>query len=327
MKKIGLIDVDGHAKKKKWGATVYPNLALMKISAWHKSQGDTVEWYSEFTHYDVVYMSKIFNFTPDFPHIVRNADLVICGGTGYTIDRELTYDLPDMMPLTKVVKALPYEIDHHRPDYSIYPALPADTAYGFLTRGCPNKCAWCVVPRKEGGIGPYMDVEEIAEPGRNKLILMDNNFLAAGSYALQQLHKIIDHDYRVDFNQAIDARLVDETNAPLLAKVHWLYRRIRFGCDTPQQIAECERAMQLIDAHGYRGEYFLYCMINANFRESYTRIHYWWEMNQRARESHSGKRIYPYAQPFRDPAPNKITPPHSAMAEGFGRVVQQEDVL
>lgn len=142
--KIGLVDVDGHAKKKKWGATIYPNLALCKIARYHRQQGDTVEWASPFFHYDVVYMSKVFNFSPDDLYIY-DADKIIRGGTGY----DITSQLPDA-------------IDRLQPDYSIYPAVPKDTAYGFLTRGCPNKCPWCVVPRKEGLIRPYMDADEIA---------------------------------------------------------------------------------------------------------------------------------------------------------------------
>ena len=133
--KIGLIDIDGHAKKKKWGATIYPNLALCKISAWHKKQGDEVIWYEPMYsgHCDKVYISKVFNFTPDVDFFI-DADEVIKGGTGY----DATVKLPE-------------EIDRTQPDYSIYPLLPKDTAYGFLTRGCPNKCKWCVVPTNEGG--------------------------------------------------------------------------------------------------------------------------------------------------------------------------------
>ena len=77
--KIGLIDVDGHN---------FPNLALMKLSAWHKAKGDTVEWWwSDMVHYDVVYMSKVFSseYSPDVPEPL-NADQVIKGGTGYAID-------------------------------------------------------------------------------------------------------------------------------------------------------------------------------------------------------------------------------------------------
>ena len=291
--KNGLIDVDGHAKKKKWGATVYPNLALAKIARYHKEQGDEVEWALPFEHYDRVYMSKVFNFSPD-DLTVYNADEVIRGGTGYDIKSQL-----------------PDEIDRLQPDYSIYPALPKDTAYGFLTRGCPNKCPWCVVPRKEGKIRPYMDVDEIAIEGRKKLVLMDNNILAAGDYAVQQLEKIIERGYRVDFNQALDARLVNDEYARLLAKIKWLHNRIRFGCDTHGQIAECERAMALINGYGYNGEYFLYTMIGgkSDFAESYNRVHYWWLRNHEIRSQHRGNGIYPYAQPYRDPDNPRFTPP------------------
>ena len=186
---------------------------------------------------------------------------------------------------------------------SIYPLIPKDTAYGFLTRGCPNKCSWCVVPTKEGAIRPYMDVDEIAIEGRHKLVLMDNNFLAAGDYAHEQLDKIISRGYRVDFNQALDARLVTDDFARKLAQVKWLDKnRIRFGCDTQKQIEDCERAMEMIISHGFKGEFFLYTMLNDNFQECYNRIHYWWDKLQEQRERHSGNWVYAYAQPYRDPS-------------------------
>lgn len=282
--RIGLVDVDGHAKKKKWGATIYPNIALCKIARWHKQQGDTVEWADAFFHYDILYMSKVFTFSPDDIN-VYNADKIIKGGTGYN-----------------VLQNLPAEIDCVQPDYSIYPNIPKDYAYGFLTRGCPNKCRWCVVPEKEGAIRPYMDVDEIAIENRTKLILMDNNFLAAGDYAHNQLDKIIDRGYRVDFNQALDARLVTEEFAKKLAKVKWLDKnRIRFGCDTWAQVKECERAIDMIISYGFRGEFFLYTMLNENFQECYDRIHYWWDRLQDARERHTSNWVYAYAQPYRDP--------------------------
>ena len=282
--KIGLIDVDNHAGKKHFGATIYPNLALCKISAYHKAHGDSVEWYSMFSgHCDIVYVSKIFNFSPDIQECI-DADTVIKGGTGYDIK-----------------SCLPDEIDRMQPDYSIYPLVPADTAYGFLTRGCPNHCKWCVVPRKEGAIRPYMDIEEIITSTRRKAVLMDNNILAAGDYALEQFRKIIRLKIRVDFNQALDARLVNEENAELLAQILWIERRIRFGCDTPAQVKECERAMELINSFGYTGQYFLYTMLNDNFVECYNRIHHFWEHNQRLVAQHRKSRVYPYAQPFRDP--------------------------
>lgn len=184
MSRIGLIDVDGHSG--------FPNLALMKISAWHKAKGDEVEWYDPIFggHYDIVYQAKVFTFTEDYRYPV-NADKVVKGGTGYDWSAKL-----------------PEEIDGLQPDYTIYPQIDGKTAYGFLTRGCIRKCPWCIVPKKEGWIKPYMDVDDIAIDGRTNLILMDNNILAAGDYGQEQLDKIIYNGYRVDFNQAMDARLV-----------------------------------------------------------------------------------------------------------------------
>lgn len=280
---IGLIDVDSHAQKKKWGATIYPNLALCKIAAWHKQQGDNVEWATMFKHYDILYMSKIFNFSPDDTYIY-NADKIIKGGTGYDIK-----------------STLPKHIDTIQPDYTIYPAMPKDTAYGFLTRGCPNKCPWCVVPQKEGQIRPYMDIDQIATPTRRKIVLMDNNILAAGDYCIQQFKKILQRGYIVDFNQALDARLLTEQHATLLAQMKFKNQRIRFGCDTQKQIQECEKAIQMINSHGYKGEYLLYTMLNDNFQESFSRIDYWWQKLQQNRKMRTSGDVYPYAQPYRDP--------------------------
>lgn len=282
--KIGLIDVDGCGKKKKWGATVFPNLALAKIASWHKACGDDVQWYDPMYsgECDMVYMSKVFNFTPDYPYAIR-ARKIVRGGTGYDIHA-----------------CLPQEIDDMQPDLSIYKDVPQDVSYGFLTRGCPNKCPWCVVPKKEGRIRPYWDVERVAN-GKKKIVLMDNNILAAREYAIEQLDKIIQKDYRVEFNQAIDARLVDDVYAEKLAKIHWLHSRIGFGCDTVPQIAQCEQAIEMIASHGYRGEFFLFTMINEIFWESYNRVNYWHERLLRFRETHEGNATYSYAQPYRDP--------------------------
>ena len=123
MANIGLIDVDGHN---------FPNLPLMKISAYHKQMGDDVEWWLPLNHYDKVYVSKVFTFTPDIETCI-NADEVVYGGTGYGLKN----NLPD-------------EIEHMYPDYSLYPELTKDTAYGFLTRGCPRACPFCIVAEKEG---------------------------------------------------------------------------------------------------------------------------------------------------------------------------------
>lgn len=268
---IGLIAVDSD----------YPNLALMKISAWHKGQGDSVEWYNPFDSYDIVYMSKIFSFTPDYGQWITNAKHIRKGGTGYDL-----------------YSVLPEEMEFVTPDYSLYPSIDNKTAYGFLTRGCPNKCKWCVVPRKEGNIRPYMDVDDVAANGRTNLVLMDNNILAC-DYGLEQIQKIIDRGYRVDFNQALDARLVTDDIAKLLAKVRWI-DVIRFGCDTPRQIEECEEAMKMIDSYRKNpATYLMYTMIGNDFDEALNRLSHW----------KTFKRVRIVAQPFRDvDNPHQIVP-------------------
>lgn len=271
--RIGLIDVDGHNKKTRWGSA-FPNLALMKISAWHKRQGDIVEWAEPCVRYDVLYKSKIFCSSPDVEDIYI-ADEIKKGGTGYSLN-----------------EVLPNEIERMQPDYSIYPWIKPREAYGFLTRGCPNKCKWCVVPKKEGAIRPYMDVDEIAQHGKRPyLTLMDNNILAAGDYAVEQLGKIIRNGYHVDFNQAMDARLITPQYAQLLSHVKW-FPYIRFGCDTHAQIAHCERALALLHENGWHGNAFLYCMIMSDFDESIARVSYWRD------KLVSGEKTYPHVQPY-----------------------------
>lgn len=284
--KIGIIDVDGHAKKKKLGATNYPDLALCKIASYHKERGDMVEWYAGLFggEYDKVYMSKVFNFSPDYNEVI-NAKEIIKGGTGYDI-----------------YSHLPEEIDAVQPDFSIYPSIPTGISYGFLTRGCPNKCSWCVVPKKEGIIRPYWDIDKVAN-GRKNVVLMDNNFLASGDYAYEQLDKIIAKGYHVDFNQANDARLMTDEFAKKFAKVKWLNGRIRFGCDTTAQIKHCERAIEMINSYGFKGDYFLYTMIGGgnDFNECYNRINYWHDKLIEYRRTKEGRPIYAYAQPYRNP--------------------------
>ena len=153
-----------------------------------------------------------------------------------------------------------------------------------------------------------MDIDEIATPTRRKIVLMDNNILAAGDYCLEQFHKILDKGYVVDFNQALDARLLTDEYARLLAKMKFIERRIRFGCDTHKQIGECERAISLINSYGYKGQYFLYTMLNDDFDECYSRIAYWWRRLQENRKHRKEGDVYAYAQPYRDPDRRNIVP-------------------
>lgn len=267
---IGLLAVD----------SIYPNLALMKLSAAHKANGDNVDWYNPFDSYDIVYLSKIFSFTDDYPHPIVNAQVIKRGGTGYDY-----------------TTTLPAEIDSLQPDYSLYPSIDNRTAYGFLTRGCVRHCKWCIVPKKEGFIKPYMDIEQIAVNGRDKVVLMDNNVLAI-DYGLRQIEKIAKLGIHVDFNQGLDARLVTEDVAQLLAKTKWI-KRIRLACDTPAQIAECDKAIDRIDKYGYKGEYLIYCILLDDINECYERVIHW---------RNRGSRFFPFCQPYRDLTKPNVIP-------------------
>ena len=270
---IGLIDAD---------RTGFPNLALMKLASYHKSKGDTVGWYTPFEQYDIVYKSKVFTFTRDENLWIDNAETVIKAGTGYNIYAQL-----------------PDESEYITPDYSIYTGIGKETAYGYLTRGCPNKCPWCIVPIKEGPIRPYMDVDQVAS-GRKKLILMDNNILGSGEYGRGQLLKIIERGYRVDFNQAMDARLVDDEIAEILSRIKWI-RHIRFGCDTQKQLKIVDHAIEKIIKHGYKGQFVLYTMLHGDIKECYHRLSYW-------KNSRFSKQVILMAQPYMEYKPRTVIP-------------------
>jgi hypothetical protein len=203
MAKIGLADVDGHN---------WPNLPLMKLSAWHKARGDEVEPWFGLTRYDRVYKSKVFDFTEDIAVAIMAGE-VIEGGTGY-----------------RKPVALPPEIEHIYPDYSLYGVK--DTAYGFLTRGCPRECPFCIVSGKEGSESRM--VAGLAEfwRGQRNIKLLDPNLLAApeADYLLQQLAA---SGAWVDFTQGLDIRLVDEARARLLRSVRT--KMIHFAWDNPRQ--------------------------------------------------------------------------------------------
>ncbi|NDV84778.1 radical SAM protein [Bacteroides sp. 51] len=219
--KIGLIDVDGHN---------FPNIALMKLSAYHKGLGDTVDWYSGIEHFDCVYMSKVFAFTPDDSRVIQ-ADEVIKGGSGYKLFNQW----------------LPDEVEHICPDYSLYPTY--SSAYGFLTRGCVNKCSFCIVPRKEGTIRKHADITEFLD-GRKSAILMDNNVIAS-DWGLSQIEKIISLKIKVDFNQGIDCRLIarDKSIAKLLKRVSWI-RYIRMAYDNSAITEEVKTAIAYLKEAG-----------------------------------------------------------------------------
>lgn len=246
--RIALHDAEKDYLKNK----TFPNLALMKISAYHKSLGHEVEWWNPLFQYDLVYSSKVFDFTPSNPYLPQDA---IRGGTGYD-------DIP-------VDQKLPKEIDDMFPDYSIYPTC--DYAIGYLTRGCIRNCRWCVVPKKEGRIKPYRQWQEIVREDTDKLVLMDNNILAC-DYGIQQLESLIGSGYRIDLNQGMDARLVTEGIAEMLSKVSWI-RFVRFSCDTQSQIVSVKNAIELLGKYKVRPyRIFVYLLTTTDVDDAARRV-------------------------------------------------------
>lgn len=249
--KIGLIDVDGHN---------FPNIPLMKISAWHKAQGDHVEWYQPLLsgHCDRVYMSKVFSFTPDYEYYV-DADEIIKGGTGYAIvltDGREQYDKAKDKPLSD-------EIEHIYPDYSIYPELTKDTAYGFLTRGCPRGCGFCHVASKEGKCSyKVADLSEFWN-GQKNIMLCDPNILACNEH-LDLLQQLADSKAKVNFNQGLDIRLITDKNLPLLKQIR--LDSIHFAFDRWQDKDIVEpRLRRFVTETGYnkdKGKVMCYILCN-----------------------------------------------------------------
>lgn len=250
--KIGLIDVDGHK---------YPNLPLMKISAYHKAKGDSVEWYQPLFsgHMDRVYMSKVFSFTPDYEWCI-DADEVIRGGSGYAIElvngKEIYHKERD--------HDLPQEIEHIYPDYSLYPEYTKDTAYGFLTRGCPRGCGFCHVASKEGRCS--VKVADLLEfwRGQRNIILCDPNILACKDH-MELLQQLADSKAKVEFNQGLDIRLITDKNLELLRQIR--LDNIHFAYDRWQDKDIIEpRLRAFVKQTGYnRGKGNTMCYILVNF--------------------------------------------------------------
>ena len=197
---VALIDVDSHN---------FPNLCLMKISAYHKSLGDQVEWWNGLKHYDLAYQSRVFDdtYTKDLEWVV-NADEVIKGGTGYDLH-----------------SALPEEIEHIYPDYSLY---GTDKAYGYLTRGCPRACPFCIVSEKEGRKSRQVAGLDEFWRGQKEIVLLDPNITAS-----KECEKLFDDLIRtkawINFSQGIDARCLTDKGADQLNQMK--VRMIHFAWD------------------------------------------------------------------------------------------------
>ena len=253
--------------------TGFPNLALMKLSAWHKAQGDTVEWWTPLLTYDRVYSSKVFTFTDENPYLPPDT---IKGGTGYG-----------------KLDELPPEIDAMFPDYSIYP--DCNHAIGFLTRGCIRKCPWCIVPKKEGQIRPYQTWQEIKRPDSRDIVFMDNNVLAC-QHGLEQIEDMGGKNVRVDFNQGLDARLITDDVAKMLSKLKWI-RQVRMSADTDAMLNVVLTAIDRLGKYGVKPyRVFVYVLVQ--------------DVESAERRVIALRKVGadPFAQPYRDLTTNTEPP-------------------
>lgn len=202
--KIGIIDAEENG---------FPNLPLMKLSAWHKKYGDSVEWYEPLWsgHMDRVYISKVFSFTPDYEYCI-DADEVIRGGSGYCIELDKGKEVFKQ----GLDKELPKEIEHIMPDYSIYGIK--DTAYGFMTRGCPRGCDFCHVAAKEGMASKKVANLDEFWNGQKYIELMDPNTLACKEWE-DVLSQLEESKAYVNFNQGVDIRLMTEKKAEKIRRI------------------------------------------------------------------------------------------------------------
>ncbi|MBD5532820.1 MAG: hypothetical protein HDQ98_11615 [Lachnospiraceae bacterium] len=202
--KVGLRDVDGHR---------FPNLCLMKLSAYHKARGDTVEWHDGRKRYDLVYMSRVFTdtYSKDYAGTVH-ADWIIRGGTGYGLDNKL-----------------PDEVEHTCPDYGLYPQF-AGTAYGFLSRGCPRGCGFCIVGQKEGR--QSIAVADLSEfwHGEKEIKLLDANLLACPDWE-RLLRQLEESGANVNFVQGLDVRLITPEKVEALNRIKT--KMLHFAWDNP----------------------------------------------------------------------------------------------
>ena len=219
--KVGLIDLDTKG---------FPNLALMKLSQYHKSKGDEIVFKFPLLEADITYIACVFSKNRyNLPAIDGN---VILGGTGFAWPS---------------VRCLPVEVEDMVPDYSLY---NAKASYGFTSRGCIRRCPWCVVPHKEGRIKPWHSIYQFWDREHRDIVLLDNNLLAAPNWK-ETLADLEKENLRVDFNQGLDIRLVDQEKAHYLSRLKYS-KQLRFALDDIKYQKAFRHGMETLRSAGIK---------------------------------------------------------------------------
>lgn len=238
MERVLLIDIDSKI----------PNLALMKISAYYKALGGTVGF--DTADPTRAYISCIFK---------KNKAKADSAATMLKLQYpEISIDIGG--PGYSLTKVLPDEIEHQRPDYDLYPGT--DHSLGFTTRGCIRRCPFCIVPIKEGHLHRVARIEDIHDPRRRQIKLLDNNVLADMDNFRRIVEYCKEHDLRLDVSQGLDARLLTEEAAGLLASIRPM-STWTFAFDSMAYRPAVERAIGLLRNAGINlrqlVQFYVYC--------------------------------------------------------------------
>jgi hypothetical protein len=257
----------------------FPNLALMKLSAYYKQQGFETDLIlgipktAPLITYDKVFISCIFFQNREkVLDYVSQFDNAVIGGSGFDLDIRLDDD-----------------IEHIMPDYSLY---NADFSMGFTSRGCIRDCGFCIVPQKEGMIRDNAPITEFL--AHDKVVLLDNNFQASPKWR-ENIHYIIDHDLKVNFNQGLDIRILTKEFAELLAQTRYYswnfrHRGLYFAFDNMRYEKKVWQGIDILEDVGINLKNVLfYVLVGYNTTE---------EQDLYRIQSLTERGVHPYVMPY-----------------------------